>query len=50
MPFFGSLIATQGYAAIFNGRKSLKMEEGQNHIFVFPSRKSPWKGFFNILL
>ncbi len=35
MQFFGSLCAAQGGAAIFNGRKPLKMKEAGNRVFRF---------------
>jgi len=37
---FGSLVAAQGCAAIFNDHESMKMEERQNRIFVFPTSES----------
>jgi hypothetical protein len=44
-PFFGSLIAAQGCAAIVNDRQSLAMEERQNRVCLFELKK-PMKGLF----
>jgi len=35
MAFFNGLCAAQGYTAIFDGGKSLKMKEPGNRIFRF---------------
>jgi len=40
----------QGRIAIFDGCKSLKMEESENRILPIPSRKSPGKGFTTSLM
>ncbi|WP_419590906.1 hypothetical protein, partial [Thiolapillus sp.] len=42
--------AMQGCIAIFDGCKPLKMAESENRTFPIPSRKSPGKGFYDILL
>ncbi len=40
----------QGRIAIFDGCKPLKMEESENRTFPIPSRESPRKGFYEILM
>ncbi|KXJ40116.1 MAG: hypothetical protein AXA67_13875 [Methylothermaceae bacteria B42] len=49
LPIEGVALGDSLCIAIFDGHKSLKMEESENRAFPIPSRKSPRMGFRDTL-